>query len=167
MKNMNPTWQQWLRGVVKDEQARQRAGLAELGPHCLGMITGQDARALAAVAACWQLHASSDEAGAEAALCAAALLLAGMQQCCWPLARALIAHAMDWSDIEPVWVQAKERAARAVLERVIVRNLRSATHQKRRPTPPLNNSAGKSARPNVSALGPDVITFDPSQASKA
>lgn len=108
--NLNqPTWNKWLRGVVKDEQARQRAGLAELGPHCLGMITGQDSRALAAVAGCWQLYASSDERGAESALCAVVVLLAGMQQKCWIFARALIAYAMDWSDIERVWREVTER----------------------------------------------------------
>lgn len=118
--NLNqPTWNKWLRAVVKDPSARERAGLADLGPHCLGMMTGQDARALAAVAACWQLYASSDEDGAEAALSAAALLLAGMQKQCWPFARALIAFAMDWTDIGHVWAETKERAARHVLERVI------------------------------------------------
>jgi hypothetical protein len=84
-----------------DGLARERSGLTV--ERSLAPLTGQDKRALAAVATCWELYASSDEQGASAALQAVAWLLEGMQPTAWHVARALIAYAMDWSDIERVW----------------------------------------------------------------
>lgn len=72
-------------------------------PGSLAMLTGQDKRALAAVAECWELYASSDDDGAAAALTAVRALLGGMQPKCRGFARALIARAMDWTDQARVW----------------------------------------------------------------
>jgi hypothetical protein len=97
VKNMNPTWEQWLRACAKDPASPARL------PGTLGMLTGQDRRALAAVAACWQLYASSDSDGERAALTAIRALLPGMQEKCRPFARELIAWALDWHDRERLW----------------------------------------------------------------
>lgn len=90
-------WIVWLRRCSKD-------------PHCpayplppLGMLTGQDYRALAAVAMCWELYFGSDADGQRAALEAIRSLLAGMQQKCWPFARELVAFAGDWGDRDRLW----------------------------------------------------------------
>lgn len=96
MRNMNPDWLKWLRAVSK--------GGTPAGPlPPLGALTGQDVRALAAIAACWQLLASCDEAGEEAALYAVRALLPALQPGCRPFARELIAWALDWSHREKYW----------------------------------------------------------------
>ncbi|HKW09201.1 MAG TPA: hypothetical protein VJO33_02410 [Gemmatimonadaceae bacterium] len=100
MKHMNPNWERWLRGCVK---AGEDGCPTTLTRDHLARLTGQDRRALAAVAACWQLYASSDEDGAEGALSAIRCLLPAMQRSAWPVARELIAYAMDWSDRELLW----------------------------------------------------------------
>lgn len=97
MRAMNPKWDQWLRACAKDPKSPAHL------PGSLAMLTGQDFRALAAVAACWQLYASSDDAGAAAALSAIRSLLHGMQPQCRPFARELIAFAMDWDDRARLW----------------------------------------------------------------
>lgn len=97
MRTTNPKWDQWLRACAKDPTSPARM------PGTLGMLTGQDSRALAAIAACWQLYASSDDDGAAAALAAIRALLHGMQPKCRPFARELIAFAMDWGDRERLW----------------------------------------------------------------
>lgn len=71
--------------------------------HDLAGLTGQDARALAAVAHCWTLYAMADAAGQAAALGAVALLLQAMQPKYHALARELIAWQLDCSDRERVW----------------------------------------------------------------
>lgn len=71
--------------------------------HGLGMLTGQDYRALAAIDACWQLYACGDSNGAAGALRAIRALLPAMQDKCWPLARELIARALDWPDRDRLW----------------------------------------------------------------
>ena len=68
-------------------------------------LTGQDTRALHAIAWCWELYAVADEAGQLAALQAVRCLLAGMQPQCWHLAKELIAMAMDWDDRDRLWPQ--------------------------------------------------------------
>lgn len=96
-------WYEWITQCAEnvDGLAGERSGLTvQLS---LAPLTGQDKRALGAIAACWQLYASSDERGANAAIQAVAWLLAGMQPSAWHVARALIAHSMDWSDIDRVW----------------------------------------------------------------
>jgi len=99
MRNMNPKWRTWLRTRIKDNYARP--GDIPLPP--LGALTGQDARCLSAIAACWELYAGSDEDGGQAALAAVQALLPGMQEKCRPFARELIAFALDWTDREKLW----------------------------------------------------------------
>jgi hypothetical protein len=78
--------------------------LSGLTEDAIASLTGQDKRALACVARCWQLYAASDEQGADAALSAIhALTTYGMQRSARVCARALIAFANDWSDIGPLW----------------------------------------------------------------
>jgi hypothetical protein len=71
--------------------------------HSLGALTGQDSRALSAIAHCWDLYAAGDAAGEQGALHAVVSLLRTMQPKCWPLARELIARSMDWDDRARVW----------------------------------------------------------------
>lgn len=99
-------WLAWMRACQKDP----RSPFEARGP--LGMITGQDARALRAVAACWGLYAGSDDDGRAAALGAIRLLLPGMQLACWPFARELIAQQLDWSDRERLWPLVEPRGGR-------------------------------------------------------
>jgi len=73
--------------------------------HDVGPLTGQDRRALQAIAWCWELYSVGDETGQMAALQAVRSLLAGMQEQCWPLAKELIAFAMDWGDRDRLWPQ--------------------------------------------------------------
>lgn len=73
------------------------------GSQGLGALTGQDARVLEAIAACWSLYASSDVDGGNAALAAIRALLPGMQPQCRHFARELIALALDWSDRDRLW----------------------------------------------------------------
>lgn len=69
----------------------------------LAPLTGQDARALAAIDACWQLYASGDDAGRTAALAAVRCLALAMQPKCRSLARDLIARSLDWGDQDKLW----------------------------------------------------------------
>jgi len=67
------------------------------------MLTGQDTRALDAIAAGWQLYSSSDADGQRGALDAVRALLLTMQPKTRWVARELIPFAMDWSDRERLW----------------------------------------------------------------
>lgn len=69
----------------------------------LGPLTGQDARALLAIAECWELYACSDADGASSALAAIQTLLRAMQPKCAPLAKELIARSLDWGDRDRLW----------------------------------------------------------------
>jgi hypothetical protein len=69
----------------------------------LGSLTGQDARALAAIAHCWRLYASSDDDGRRAAIDAIRALCLAMQPKCWVFARELIPYELDWSDTDRLW----------------------------------------------------------------
>ncbi len=82
MKQKTPTPDhiQWLRLCAKDPTSPARL------PGSLGMLTGRDYRALAAIAACWQLYSASDDYGARGALEAVRALLPGMQARPQPLA---------------------------------------------------------------------------------
>lgn len=82
-------WQKWLRANGYD----------------LAPCTGQDFRALAAIAACWDLVACSDAQGERSALAAVRALLPAMQEKCRPLARALIARSLDWDSPNRLWTQ--------------------------------------------------------------
>lgn len=90
-------WLSWLRACSRD------AGSPIRLPGPLGMLTGQDCRALGAVAYCWHLYASSDDDGAHGALEAVRALLPAMQPQCRPFARELIAQALDWKERERLW----------------------------------------------------------------
>lgn len=107
MKQMNPTWLKWLRAVSKGGTPAR-----PLPP--LGALTGQDKRALDAIAACWQLLASCDETGERAALTAVRSLLRAMQPECRPFARELIAWALDWSHREKYWPLVQPEMAHAL-----------------------------------------------------
>jgi len=74
-----------------------------LGKGCLAPLTGQDAKALDAIVACWKLYAISDEAGQRVALASVTLLLHGMQEKTRWLARELIPFVFDWTDRERLW----------------------------------------------------------------
>ncbi len=71
--------------------------------HSLAGLTGQDRRALEAIAHCWVMYAASDGAGEVAALGAVRSLLIGMQAKERYLAKELIAFALDWNDRDPLW----------------------------------------------------------------
>lgn len=68
--------------------------------HSLAPLTGTDARALAAIAACWQLYAVERQPHVIEAI---GHLVLVMQPKCRHLAAALIPWAMDWSDQGPLW----------------------------------------------------------------
>lgn len=82
--------------------------------HDLAGLTGQDARALAAVAHCWELYSVADDAGQHAVIDAVGALLAGMQRKYRPLAFELVAHAMDWSDRDRLRQIVMDRLAQVI-----------------------------------------------------
>ena len=88
---------QWLRACSKDPDSPIRL------PGSLGMLTGQDSRALEAIGACWELYANSDADGSAGALAAIEALLPAMQSKCRGFARELIARSLDWGDRERLW----------------------------------------------------------------
>jgi hypothetical protein len=93
----------WLRAAVTGRPKRVQFGELDLA-----MATGQDWRALIAIGHCWELYASADDPGREAALQSVRELLSGgMQPKCWIFARELIARAMDWGDRDRVWALVK------------------------------------------------------------
>lgn len=91
------TWKMWLRTCQRDPSSPARM------PSSLGMLTGQDARLLAAISACWEVYSCADEAGERAALEAIRSLVAVLRPQCHPFARELIAFTLDWSDRAPLW----------------------------------------------------------------
>lgn len=94
------TWDQWLRSCSKDPKSP-----AGIEPGALGMLTGQDSRALAAISRCWDLYACSDEDGMRAALQAVRSLLPALQPQCRFFARELIARSLDWADRARLWAR--------------------------------------------------------------
>lgn len=90
-------WDAWLRSFDRNPDPRVQL------PGSMAMLTGQDKRALAAIAACWELYACSDDDGARGALQAVRALLPALQPKCRGFARELIPWAMDWSDKDRVW----------------------------------------------------------------
>lgn len=96
---LGPTkWKTWLRAFEKGDEY----GRVQL-PGKLAMLTGQDTRALEAIAACWVLYFASDAEGQLLALNAVRSLLGAMQPKCRPFARELIAWAGDWGDRDKLW----------------------------------------------------------------
>ena len=100
------TWKTWARQCVRDP--RSPSGLTR---DALASLTGQDTRALDAIAAAWELYAISDEDGQAAALNAVRDLLTAMQPSTRWIARELIPFALDWSDRERLWPLVAERGA--------------------------------------------------------
>jgi hypothetical protein len=94
---VTPPWVKWLRAVARNPA--EPAG--PLPP--VAALTGQDFRALAAIATCWELHFAGDGAAQRGAIEAVRSLLPAMQRQCWPFARALIAYAGDWTHVEQLW----------------------------------------------------------------
>lgn len=94
------TWQQWARACAKDSNSP--SGFAGR-KHPLAALTGQDARALDGIVACWELYACSDEDGQIGALEAVRALLPAMQRSTQWIARELIPYALDWSDRDRLW----------------------------------------------------------------
>lgn len=73
---------------------------ANLGARCLAPLTGQDAKALDAIAQIIELYAYDRDPAVEQAF---ALIVRQMQMSCWPLAYHAIAHVMEWGDRERLW----------------------------------------------------------------
>jgi len=93
------TWQQWMRAIERDPSGTPSLILRG----SLAAITGQDARALNAIVACWELYASSDADGQRGALEAVRALLPAMQEKTRWIARELIPFVLEWSDRERLW----------------------------------------------------------------
>jgi hypothetical protein len=91
-------WLVWLRLNTKDPNSP-----TGLKPGVLGALTGQDVRALSAIAECWEMYASGDDAGRAAALAAVRALLPAVQPSCHRFARELIARSLDWDDRAKLW----------------------------------------------------------------
>jgi hypothetical protein len=108
------TWQSWARGVSRDPSSP-----SELGSQSLGVLTGQDIRALSAIVACWDLYACSDENGQRGALAAVRALLPAMQEKTRWIARELIPFVLNWEDRERLWplVQPKLALVTSLLAR--------------------------------------------------
>lgn len=83
-KEKGPEWYRWLRA----------------NGHNVAALTGTDVKTLGAIAGCWQLYSYERSARTPHAV---AFLVVSMQPKTRPLARELIAWAMDWNDREPVW----------------------------------------------------------------
>jgi len=108
------TWDRWLRACLKEENNRVHAkNGGSLGEGVsLGMLTGQDARALGAISRCWDLYAVADEAGQRGALLAVRALLPALQPACRAFARELIAMSLDWSDRGRLWAIVSQKEDR-------------------------------------------------------
>lgn len=92
------TWQQWARACARDPHSPSALAKDSLAP-----LTGQDARALDAIVACWQLYACSDADGQRGALAAVRSLLPTMLPHNRWIAKELIPFALDWHDRERLW----------------------------------------------------------------
>lgn len=92
-------WLSWFKACQGDEWSSKKLNL----PGSLAMLTGQDKRALSAVAHCWALYAGSDEDGALGALQAVQALLPALQRSTRDFARELIAQSLDWHDRDWLW----------------------------------------------------------------
>lgn len=92
------TWQAWARACAANPDSP-----SNLFKGALGALTGQDARALEAIVACWVLYSNSDRDGQFGALSAVRALLPAMQSSTRWIARELIPFAMNWEDRERLW----------------------------------------------------------------
>lgn len=74
-----------------------------LGPRCLGVLTGHDSRALDAAVHLADLWLGSDLDNRKHAAVAFGLAVASMQEAAQELAFHAIAHAGDWSHRRELW----------------------------------------------------------------
>lgn len=124
-RNLNDpsNWLAWLKACQKDGPSNP----IRLPPpppgskrpqSIFGALTGQDSRALFAIATCWHLYACSDMDGRTSAISAIRSLLAAVQPHCRVFARELIAQSLDWSDRDRLWpmVCPLAQPAKALLE---------------------------------------------------
>lgn len=95
-------WLAWLKACQREEHTSRKL---QLPPGGFAMLTGQDGRALGAIASCWRLYFGGDADAQRGAVQAVAALLPALQPKCWGFARELIAQQGDWSDRERVWDQ--------------------------------------------------------------
>ena len=79
---------------------------ANLGPHALAPLTGQDARALAVAVQAIELYASCDYSAEVRSLPAFACAVNCMQESTRHLAYHSIAHILDWGDRSKLWARA-------------------------------------------------------------
>jgi len=94
----------WLKAISKETSEYVASRVGPLPS--LGALTGTDTMVLAAIErCCWQVYAYTNGKGV---LRAIAELAAEMQPSTRCFARALIAHAMDWGDIERLWPEVEE-----------------------------------------------------------
>jgi hypothetical protein len=92
------SWQTWVSAVTSDPSSP-----TNLFKGALAALTGQDARALSAIVACYELYANSDDDGRLGALSAVSALLPAMQASTRWIARELIPYALCWDDRERIW----------------------------------------------------------------
>lgn len=92
------TWRQWARVQMKDPTSP-----SELGKGAFAGLTGQDAAALDAIVACWEVCMIGDADGRRGALAAVRSLLSTMLPHNRWLARELIPFAGNWEDRERLW----------------------------------------------------------------
>ena len=98
------TWRQWVRAVERDVQRGDAPySRTRLFSGCLAALTGQDARALDAIAACFELYSCGDDDGRRGALAAVRALLPAMQESTRWIAREIIPFALEWGDRERLW----------------------------------------------------------------
>lgn len=83
----------------------------------LAPLTGQDARALNAIAACWECYAAADDPGRRFVIIAVRTLLGCMQPKCRELTKKLIARSLDWSDVDRLWPQVEPASDETWAER--------------------------------------------------
>lgn len=79
---------------------------ANLGKWCLGVLTGQDYRALRTAAQCVELFANCDSEAEPRALTAFRECVLAMQPEARELAFHAIAHVLDWGDRYRLWALA-------------------------------------------------------------
>lgn len=75
----------------------------KVNKHDLAGLTGQDSRALSAIAHSWELFAAGDSKAQHAALMSVTALTTAMQPQYRYLARELIAKSMEWDDRDRLW----------------------------------------------------------------
>lgn len=114
-KNLNAPehWLAWLRVSMKDQSSpiSARGGL--------GMLTGQDARTLGAIAAALNVYGAGDENAERGGFAAVVALLPSLQRKCWCFARELIAQQLDWHLRDPLWTKLLAAVEQAERSRVV------------------------------------------------